>query len=39
MVRIICRLVGMADDADSKSVVGDHVRVQVPQPAVSRKAL
>lgn len=23
----------MADDADSKSVVGDHVRVQVPPPA------
>ncbi len=24
----------MADDADSKSVVGNHVRVQVPPPAV-----
>ena len=24
----------MADDADSKSVVGDHVWVQVPPPAV-----
>ena len=23
----------MADDADSKSVVGNHVRVQVPLPA------
>lgn len=27
------RHVGMADDADSKSVVGNHVRVQVPLPA------
>lgn len=26
--------VGMADEADSKSVVGNHVRVQVPLPAV-----
>ena len=24
----------MADDADSKSVVGNHVRVQVPLPAL-----
>jgi hypothetical protein len=24
----------MADEADSKSVVGNHVRVQVPLPAV-----
>ena len=29
-----CRRVGMADEADSKSVVGNHVRVQVPLPAV-----
>ena len=28
-----CRRVGMADEADSKSVVGNHVRVQVPLPA------
>ena len=28
------RRVGMADEADSKSVVGNHVRVQVPLPAV-----
>ena len=26
----------MADEADSKSVVGNHVRVQVPLPAVGR---
>ena len=26
----------MADEADSKSVVGNHVRVQVPLPAVVR---
>ena len=31
------RLVGMADDADSKSVAGDRVRVQVPQPAVTKE--
>ena len=30
-----CRRVGMADEADSKSVVGNHVRVQVPLPAVN----
>ena len=30
----LCRRVGMADEADSKSVVGNHVRVQVPLPAV-----
>ena len=30
----ISRRVGMADEADSKSVVGNHVRVQVPLPAV-----
>ena len=29
----ISRCVGMADEADSKSVVGNHVRVQVPPPA------
>ena len=29
----MCRRVGMADEADSKSVVGNHVRVQVPLPA------
>ena len=28
------RRVGMADEADSKSVVGNHVWVQVPPPAV-----
>ncbi len=28
-----CRRVGMADEADSKSVVGNNVRVQVPLPA------
>lgn len=27
----------MADEADSKSVVGNHVRVQVPLPAVKNK--
>lgn len=27
----------MADEADSKSVVGNHVRVQVPLPAVLDK--
>ena len=27
----------MADEADSKSVVGNNVRVQVPLPAVKRK--
>ena len=30
---LTCRRVGMADEADSKSVVGNHVRVQVPLPA------
>ena len=30
------RRVGMADEADSKSVVGNHVRVQVPLPAVQK---
>lgn len=29
------RHVGMADDADSKSVAGNRVRVQVPLPAVN----
>jgi hypothetical protein len=28
----------MADEADSKSVVGNHVRVQVPLPAEGRIA-
>ena len=28
------RRVGMADEADSKSVVGNHVWVQVPPPAL-----
>lgn len=32
------RRVGMADEADSKSVVGNHVRVQVPLPAEGRIA-
>ena len=32
--RTICRRVGMADEADSKSVVGNYVRVQVPLPAL-----
>ena len=30
----VSRRVGMADEADSKSVVGNYVRVQVPPPAV-----
>lgn len=30
-----CRRVGMADDADSKSVAGNRVRVQVPPPALN----
>ncbi len=33
-----CRRVGMADEADSKSVVGNHVWVQVPSPAVLKIA-
>ena len=33
-VKKISRRVGMADEADSKSVVGNHVWVQVPSPAV-----
>ena len=28
-----CRRVGMADEEDSKSFVGNHVGVQVPSPA------
>ncbi len=32
-----CRCVGMADETDSKSVVGDHVWVQVPPPAPETK--
>ena len=35
-VKKISRRVGMADEADSKSVVGNHVWVQVPSPAVIR---
>ena len=31
-----CRRVGMADEADSKSVVGNHVWVQVPSPAYKK---
>ena len=31
---LLCRRVGMADEADSKSVVCEHVRVRVPLPAV-----
>ena len=34
----VSRRVGMADDADSKSVVGNHVWVQVPPPAVKNKS-
>ena len=37
--RCIGRRVGMADEADSKSVVGNHVRVQVPLPAGLRNAI
>ena len=33
----VSRRVGMADDADSKSVVGNHVWVQVPPPAFFKK--
>ena len=32
-----CRHVGMADEADSKSVVGNHVWVQVPLPALFKE--
>ena len=35
----ISRCVGMADEADSKSVVGNHVRVQVPPPALMNPCL
>ena len=38
VIRPISRYVGMADDADSKSVVGDHVWVQVPLPALFIRA-
>ena len=34
---LLCRRVGMADEADSKSVVCEHVRVRVPLPAVNKK--
>lgn len=33
IVSVVSRRVGMADDADSKSVAGNRVRVQVPLPA------
>ena len=33
IIFVSCRHVGMADEADSKSVVGNHVWVQVPLPA------
>ena len=33
MIFCVGRRVGMADEADSKSVVGNNVRVQVPPPA------
>ena len=39
IIFVSCRHVGMADEADSKSVVGNHVWVQVPLPAVKREAL
>ena len=35
----ISRRVGMADEADSKSVVGNYVWVQVPLPAGSDESL
>ena len=34
IIFVSCRRVGMADEADSKSVVGNRVRVQVPLPAL-----
>ena len=34
IIFVSCRHVGMADEADSKSVVGNHVWVQVPLPAL-----
>ena len=39
IIFVSCRHVGMADEADSKSVVGNHVWVQVPLPALKREAL
>ena len=33
-ILFVRRRVGMADEADSKSVVGNNVRVQVPPPAL-----
>ena len=33
ILTVPCRYVGMADEADSKSVAGDSVWVQVPLPA------
>ena len=37
ILSIAGRHVGMADEADSKSVVGNHVWVQVPLPALVKK--
>ena len=37
--RIKCRSVGMADEADSKSVAGNRVWVQVPFAALINKKL
>ena len=34
IISVVSRRVGMADDADSKSVAGNRVRVQVPPPAL-----
>ena len=36
-MQLVSRCVGMADEADSKSVVGNHVWVQVPSPAVMKR--
>lgn len=36
IISVVSRRVGMADDADSKSVAGNRVRVQVPLPASIR---
>ncbi len=35
IISVVSRRVGMADDADSKSVAGNRVRVQVPLPALN----
>lgn len=39
IISVVSRRVGMADDADSKSVAGNRVRVQVPLPASIRVRL